>query len=78
MNQPNRINSSSAHVTLKSQDWLRKTEADNVTWIPLFAEYYYVYIPVENQWWYIDKDMKKFKVDAAPDIESIYREMPKP
>ena len=76
MTQTNRINSSSAHVTLKGQDWLRKTEADNVTWIPLFAEYYYAYRAVEQQWWYVDEE-KKFKVDDAPDIETVYQEMKK-
>jgi hypothetical protein len=77
MTQPNRINSSSAHVTLKGQDWLRKTEADNVTWIPLFAEYYYNYRAVDGRWWFCDEN-GKFKIPDAPDIESIYREIPKP
>jgi hypothetical protein len=72
------INSSSAHITLDGYDWLRKTDGGNITWIPLFAEHYYVCIPIENQWWYIDKDAKKFKLDEAPDIETTYQEMPKP
>lgn len=77
MTQPNRINSSSAHITADSQDWLRKTHEDNITWIPLFADYYFAYRAIEGQWWYVDQE-KKFKVDAAPDIESIYRKMSKP
>ena len=43
----------------------------------MFADYYYSYRAVEQQWWYVDEE-KKFKVDDAPEIESIYREMPKP
>lgn len=72
----NRINSSSAHITLEGLDWLRKTHEDNITWIPLFADYYYAYRAIEQQWWFVDQE-KKFKVDAAPDIESIYQEMKK-
>jgi hypothetical protein len=74
--QTNRINSSSAHITADSLDWLRKTHEDNITWIPMFADYYFAYRAVEQQWWYVDQE-KKFKVDAAPDIEAIYQEMKK-
>lgn len=74
--QTNRINSSSAHITVDHQDWLRKTHEDNITWIPMFADYYYAYRAAECQWWFIDQE-KKFKVDAAPDIENIYQEMKK-
>lgn len=77
MSQPNRINSSSAHITADSLDWLRKTHENNITWIPLFANYYFAYRAIEQQWWYVDEE-KKFKVDAAPDIESIYQGMVKP
>jgi hypothetical protein len=73
----NRINSSSAHVTLKSQDWLRKTEADNVTWIPLFAEYYYSYMAIIKQWMYVD-ETKKFKLEDVPEIEIMYQNLTKP
>lgn len=72
-----RINSSSAHITVDNQDWLRKTDQDNITLIPMFADYYYAYRAVEQQWWFVDQE-KKFKVDAAPDIEAIYQEMKKP
>jgi hypothetical protein len=72
----NRINSSSAHITVDSLDWLRKTHEDNITWIPLFADYYYSYRAVEQQWWYVDEE-KKFKVDDAPDTETVYQEMKK-
>lgn len=77
MTQPNRINSSSAHITADSQDWLRKADQDNITWIPLFADYYYAYRAIDKQWWYVDEE-KKFKVDSAPDIESTYKQMLKP
>jgi hypothetical protein len=77
MTQTNRINSSSAHITVDSLDWLRKTHENNITWIPLFANYYFAYRAIEQQWWYVDEE-KKFKVDAAPDIESIYQGMVKP
>jgi len=73
----NRIATSSAYVTVDNQDWLRKTNDDNITWIPLFADYYYAYRVIEQQWWYVDEE-KKFKVDKAPDIETIYQEMHKP
>jgi hypothetical protein len=76
MTQTNRINSSSVHITVDSLDWLRKTHGDNITWIPLFADYYYAYRAVEQQWWYVGEE-KKFKVDAAPDIETVYQEMKK-
>jgi hypothetical protein len=77
MTQTNRINSSSAHITVDSLDWLRKTHENNITWIPLFANYYFAYRAIEQQWWYVDEE-KKFKLDAAPDIESIYQGMVKP
>jgi hypothetical protein len=78
MRQTNRINSSSAHITADSLDWLRKTHEDNITWIPLFADYYYYnYRAVDGRWWFCDEN-GKFKIPDAPDIESIYREIPKP
>jgi hypothetical protein len=42
----------------------------------MFADYHYDYRAREQQWWYVDQE-KKFKVDAAPDIEAIYQEMKK-
>jgi hypothetical protein len=77
MTQTNRINSSSAHITADSLDWLRKTHENNITWIPLFADYYYAYRAVDGRWWFCDEN-GKFKIPDAPDIESIYQEMKKP
>ena len=76
MNQTNRINSSSAHITADSLDWLRKTHEDNITWIPLFADHYFAYRAREKQWMYID-ETKKFKLEDVPDIETVYQGMKK-
>jgi hypothetical protein len=73
----NSINSSSAHITIDGQDWLRKTHEDNIMWIPMFADYHYDYRAREQQWWYTDEE-KKFKLDETPDIETTYQEMTKP
>lgn len=73
----NRINSSSAHITADNLDWLRKTDGDNIMWIPMFADYYLVYKALEKRWWFRD-DNGGFKIPNVPDIESIYQEMKKP
>lgn len=52
----NRINSSSVHLTVDNLDWLRKTHEDNITWIPMFADYYYAYRAAEQQWWFVGKE----------------------
>jgi hypothetical protein len=75
--EPNRILSSSVSVVIDNQHWFRKTDGDNIMWICMVGDYYYAYRAVESQWWYVDEE-KKFKVDAAPEIESIYQEMKKP
>jgi hypothetical protein len=76
MTQTNRINSSSAHITADSLDWLRKTDEDNIMWIPMFADHYYAYRAVDGRWWFCDEN-GKFKIPDAPDIEATYQEMKK-
>jgi hypothetical protein len=69
--EPDSILSSSVSLVIDNHHWFRQTHGDNITWIPMFADYYYAYRAVEKQWWYVDEE-KKFKVDAVPDTEIIY------
>jgi hypothetical protein len=75
--EPDGILSSSISMLIDNHHWFRQTHGENITWIPMFADYHYDYRAREQQWWYVDQE-QKFKIDEAPDVEAVYQEMKKP